>query len=125
MSVLIQAIEYQSIEVRIYQVLAGYRVEMSGLGTQFYWHPGIFAQFEELWEWLLPQLEAFARDGLPLGGEWMMLEGDFDDNGFYCDWFICKTQAWQGYDPLTNCCHTASTWQALKQKIDEIQAGRN
>ena len=116
-----QTFEREGIEIRIYRVPKGYRVEVSGIGTQFYWHPGIFGDRQELWHWLSPQLEALVEDGIALSGEWMMLEGDFDGNGFYREWFICETaQNWQGYDPFTNCCYTASTWQALKEKIDQL-----
>jgi len=60
-----------------------------------------------------------------LGGEWMMLEGDFDGNERYGDWFVNQTvQRWEGYDPLTNRCHTAPTLRALKEKIDLIESER-
>ena len=119
----VQVIEQGGIEARIYRVQQGYRVEVSGIGTQFFWHPGIFRTECELWDWLFPQFYALVDDGIVLGGEWMMLEGDFDGNGIYQDWFICQTaRSWQGYDPLTNCCYTARTWQALQAKIDEKQS---
>ena len=93
----IELIEYGSIEARIYRVQKGYRVEVSGTETEFYWHPGIFPSLQVLRDWLIPQLEALVNDGLALGGEWMMLEGDFDGNELYRDWFICETaQEWQG-----------------------------
>lgn len=121
----VQIVERQGVEICIYRVLKGYRVEVSGIGTQFYWHPGIFPELPALWDWLVPQLEAFVEDGVALGGEWMMLEGDFDGNGFYRDWFVCKTaQSWQGYDPVTNCCYTAPTWQALREKIEKVKKSR-
>ncbi|HEY9796415.1 MAG TPA: hypothetical protein V6D30_12305 [Leptolyngbyaceae cyanobacterium] len=37
----VQVIEHGGIEARIYQVQQGYRVEVSGLDTEFYW--GILA----------------------------------------------------------------------------------
>ena len=120
----VQVSEYDGYEVRIYQVRDGYRVEINGIGTQFYWHPGIFRRQEELWEWLRIQLNALVDDGIALGEEWMMLEGDFDGNGLYRGWFIQQTrQHWQGYDPLTNCCYTAPTWQTLQAKIERVESG--
>lgn len=117
----VQVIEHGGIEVRTYQVIQGYRVEVSGTSTEFYWHPGIFRSKQELWDWLRPQLEVLIDTGLALSGEWMTLEGDFDDNQMYLHWFINKTaQEWQGYDPLTNRCHTAPSLKALKAKIDRI-----
>ncbi|MGB7439743.1 MAG: hypothetical protein WA919_01630 [Coleofasciculaceae cyanobacterium] len=54
----------------------------------------------------------------------MTLEGDFDDNQIYRDWFINKTaQEWQGYAPLSNRCHTAPSLKVLKGKIDLIESG--
>jgi hypothetical protein len=121
----VQVIEHGGIEARIYQVQQGYRVEVSSLDTEFYWHPGIFGSKQELWDWLRPQLYALIDNGLVLGGEWMMLEGDFDGNERYGDWFVNQTaQRWEGYDPLTNRCHTAPTLRALKEKIDRIELER-
>jgi len=120
----IQVIEHGGIEARIYQVEQGYRVEVSGTETDFYWHPGIFGSQQELWQWLRPQLEALIDNGLALSGEWMTLEGDFDGNELYRDWFICqKQETWEGYDPLTNRCHKAPSLAMLKVKIDQIESG--
>lgn len=118
----IQIVEHGGVEARIYQVQQGYRVEVSGTETDFYWHPGIFRSRQELWQWLRPQLEALIDNGLALSGEWMTLEGDFDGNELYRDWFICqKQETWEGYDPLTNRCHKAPSLTALKVKIDQIE----
>ena len=118
----IQVIEQDGIEARIYSVQQGYRVEVSGTETEFYWHPGIFHNQQELWDWLRPQLEALINSGLALGGEWMALEGDFDGNELYRDWLICqKQELWESYDPLSNHCHTARSLVALKAKIDRIE----
>jgi hypothetical protein len=118
----IQVIEHGGVEARIYQVQQGYRVEVSGTETDFYWHPGIFRSQQELWDWLRPQLENLIDHGLALGGEWMTLEGDFDGNELYCNWFICqKHDTWEGYDPLTNRCHKAQSLAELKAKIDQIE----
>jgi len=120
----VQVIEHAGVEVRIYRVQQGYRVEVSGTETEFYWHPGIFESVQELWNWLQPQLEVILDSGLALAGEWMTLEGDFDDNQIYRDWFINKKdQEWQGYDPLTNRCYTAQSLEMLKEKIDQIGSG--
>ncbi|NEP02415.1 MAG: hypothetical protein F6K58_27955 [Symploca sp. SIO2E9] len=119
----VQVISHAGTEARIYPVQQGYRVVVSGTETEFYWHPGIFQSKQELWDWLRPQLEVFIDSGLALGGEWMTLEGDFDDNQMYRKWFINKTaQEWQGYDPLTNRCHTAGSLKALKVKIDRVES---
>jgi hypothetical protein len=120
----IQVIDRAGIEARIYRVQQGYRVEVNGTETEFYWHPGIFRNLQELFVWLTLQLEKL-EDGLPLGGDWLMLEGDFDGNEIYRDWFISEAPNWQGYDPLTNCCHTAPTLKALKAKIDRIENERS
>jgi hypothetical protein len=121
----IEVIEQGGIEVRIYPVQQGYRVEISGTETEFYWHPGIFQSLQVLWDWLQPQLYALSDLGLVLSGEWMTLEGDFDGNEIYRDWFICQGQSWQGYDPLTNCCYTAPSLMVLKQKIDQTEIERS
>ncbi|MEQ8996885.1 MAG: hypothetical protein RID53_10330 [Coleofasciculus sp. B1-GNL1-01] len=119
-----QAISHDGIEVRIYPVEQGYRVVVSSILNE-YWHPGIFPSVQELWDWVQPQVEALAEDGLPLAREWMMLDSDFDGNGMYGDWFINQAaRHWEGYDPLTNRCYTASTRIALTRKIDQIQAQR-
>ena len=120
----IKIVEHGGVEARIYQIEQGYRVEVNGTETDFYWHPGIFHSRQELWDWLRPQLEALIDSGLALSGEWMTLEGDFDGNELYRDWFICQKQPhWEGYDPLTNRCYTASSLAMLKVKIDQIQGG--
>jgi hypothetical protein len=63
----IQVIEHGGVEARIYQVQQGYRVEVSGNETDFYWHPGIFTSRQELWQWLRPQLQALSdRLSFPL-----------------------------------------------------------
>jgi hypothetical protein len=118
----IRVITLDNIEVRIYRVQQGYRVEVSSTLND-YWHPGIFWDVQQLEEWLKLELEKL-NDGFALGGDWMMLEGDFDDNGIYRDWFICKAKEWQGYDPLTNHCHTALFLKELKAKIDRIEDER-
>jgi hypothetical protein len=62
--------------------------------------------------------------GLALSGEWMTLEGVFDGDELYCHWFICQKQLhWEGYDPLTNRCHTGPSLAALKVKIDQNSVG--
>lgn len=118
----IELITLDDIEARIYPVKQGYRVEVYSTLSD-YWHPGIFGDFQQLEEWLKAELEKL-NDGFPLGGDWMMLEGDFDGNGVYRDWFICQAQDWQGYDPLTNHCHTAPSLKHLKEKIDRIKDER-
>ncbi len=89
-----------------------------------YWHPSIFPDLHQLEEWLKFELEKLEA-GFFLGGDWIMLEGDFDGNGLYRDWFICEARHWQGYDPLTNRCHTALSLKELKEKIDRIENERN
>jgi hypothetical protein len=79
-------------KARIYSVQQGYRVEVSGIETELYWHPGIFHNQQELWDGLRPQLEALIDSGLALGGGWMALEGDFGGNELYRDWLICQKQ---------------------------------
>jgi hypothetical protein len=118
----IQVITLDNIEARIYRVQQGYRVEVSS-SLSDYWHRGVFWDFHTLEEWLKPELEKL-NDGFPLGGDWIMLEGDFDGNGMYRDWFICQEKDWQGYDPLTNCCYSAPSLAALKVKIDQIENER-
>jgi hypothetical protein len=118
----IKVIPLDDIEARIYRVQLGYRVEVSSTLTD-YWHPGIFPDLNELLEWLKPELEEL-NAGFALGGEWMMLESDFDGNGIYRDWFICEAQQWQGYDPFTNRCHVAPSFSSLRKKIDQIEAER-
>ena len=119
----IQVVILDDIEARIYRVQQGYRVEVTSTLSD-YWHPGIFPNLKELLKWLQPQLETL-NAGFPLGGDWMMLEGDFDGNGIYRDWFIYEAQHWQGYDPWTNCCYGAPSFAALKSKIDQIEAVRS
>lgn len=119
----IQVITQDDIEARIYRVQLGYRVEISTTLVD-YWHPGVFRDMPQLEEWLKFELEKLEA-GFSLGGDWIMLEGDFDGNGIYRDWFICEGQNWQGYDYLTNCCHTAPSLVALKSKIDRIEAERS
>ncbi|HBB30613.1 MAG TPA: hypothetical protein DC064_01855 [Cyanobacteria bacterium UBA9273] len=120
----IQVIERSGIEACIYQVEQGYRVQIQATESEFYWHPGIFWSLEELLAWLNLEL-ATLEASLPLGGEWMMLEGDFEDNEIYRGWFIYKTKReWQGYDPLTNCCYTAPYLKGLKGKINRIEEER-
>ena len=46
----VQVIEHAGVEVHIYRVQQGYRVEVSGPETEFYWHPGIFQSKQELWD---------------------------------------------------------------------------
>jgi hypothetical protein len=119
----IQVVSLEDIEARIFRVQQGYRVEVSTT-LMDYWHPGVFEDLHELEEWLrfeLGRLEA----GFCLGGDWIILEGDFDGNGIYRDWFICQLKNWQGYDPLTNCCYTAGTLAALKLKIDRVEEERS
>lgn len=118
----IQVITLDSIEARLYQVQQGYRVEVSTTLVD-YWHTGVFRDLHQLEEWLKFELEKLEA-GFCLGGDWLLLEGDFDGNGLYREWFICQEKDWQGYDPLTNCCYTASSKAALKAKIDQIQAER-
>jgi hypothetical protein len=119
----IQVITLDDIEARIYRVPLGYRIEISTTLVD-YWHPGVFRDIQQLEEWLKFELEKLEA-GFSLGGDWIMLEGDFDGNGIYRDWFICEAQNWQGYDHLTNCCHTAPSLAALKSKIDRIEAERS
>lgn len=116
----VHVIESSGIEARIYQVQQGYRAEISGAETEFYWHPGIFEDFYQLQEWLNFELEKLEA-GFFLRGDWLMLEGDFDGNGMYKSWFIYQEQDWQGFDPLTNRCYKASSWKALKARIDQIE----
>lgn len=119
---LIQVITLDGIEARIYQVQQGYRVEVSTIMVD-YWHRGVFWDIHQLEEWLKFELEKL-QAGFCLGGDWMMLEGDFDGNGIYRGWFIDEEQDWQGYDPMTNRCYTSPTLKALKLKIDRIQDER-
>jgi hypothetical protein len=119
----IQVISLNDIEARIFRVQQGYRVEVSSTLTD-YWHRGVFQDFEQLQDWLKFELEKLEA-GFSLGSDWLMFEGDFDGNGIYQDWFICEAQDWQGYDPLTNRCYKASTFKALKAKIDQIEDERN
>jgi hypothetical protein len=118
----IKVITLDDIEARIYRVQQGYRVEVSST-LHDYWHPGIFWDFQHLEEWLKAELEKL-NHGFSLNSDWIMLEGDFDGNGIYRDWFICQEQDWQGYDPLTNHCHTAPSVQKLQEKIDRIEDER-
>ena len=118
----IELITLDDIEARIYRVQQGYRVEVYSTLSD-YWHPGIFGDFQQLEEWLKAELEKL-NDGFPLSGDWMMFEGDFDGNGTHRDWFICQAQNWQGYDPLTNHCHTAPSLKQLQEKIDRIEDER-
>lgn len=119
----IQVITLNGIEARIFRVQQGYRVEISTTLVD-YWHAGVFWDLHQLEEWLKFEVEKL-EVGVSLGGDWLMLEGDFDGNGIYRDWFICKEKDWQGYDPLTNRCHTAPTLKALKAKIDRIEEERS
>lgn len=119
----VKVIALDSIEARIYQVEKGYRVEVSGTLSD-YWHRGIFWDLQQLEEWLEPELERL-NAGFAVSEDWMMIEGDFDGNGKYRDWFFCQEKNWQGYDPLTNCCYTAPTWNALQVKIDRIEDERS
>lgn len=118
----IQVIEYSNIEASIFPVEEGYRAVIRS--PDFFWHPGVFSDLQLLWEWLRLQVETRAR-GLPLGGDWLMLEGDFDSNEIYQDWFIYDAgKRWEGYDPLTNRCYCASRLQELKRKIDQVERKR-
>lgn len=119
----VRIININDIEARIYRVEQGYRVEVSSCLSD-YWHPGVFGDLQQLEEWLEPELEKL-NAGFALGGDWMMLEGDFDGNGRYRDWFICQSQQWQGYDPMTNCCYSSPSLVALMAKIDRIEALRS
>ena len=119
----VRVITLDDIEARICQVEQGYRVEVSSCLSD-YWHPGVFWDLQQLEEWLEPELEILDA-GFSLGGDWMMLEGDFDGNGRYRDWFICQAQQWQGYDPMTNRCYSAASLAALMAKIDRIEADRS
>jgi hypothetical protein len=119
----IQVISLDDIEARIFQVPQGYRVEVTAT-LDDYWHPGIFRDLHQLEEWLQFELEKL-DGGFSLGGDWMRLEGDFDGNGIYRDWFICEEKDWQGYDPLTNRCYIAPSLTALKAKIDQIELERS
>ncbi|GAB4174359.1 MAG: hypothetical protein Fur006_04210 [Coleofasciculaceae cyanobacterium] len=119
----VRVITLDDIEARIYQVEQGYRVEVSSCLSD-YWHPGVFWDLQQLEIWLEPELEIL-NAGFSLGGDWMMLEGDFDGNGRYRDWFICQAQQWQGYDPMTNRCYSAASLVALMAKIDRIEADRS
>jgi len=119
----IQVISLDDIEARIFQVPQGYRVEVTAT-LDDYWHPGIFRDLHQLEEWLQFELEKL-DGGFSLGGDWMRLEGDFDGNGIYRDWFICEEKDWQGYDPLTNCCYIAPSLTVLKAKIDQIELERS
>jgi len=119
----IQVITLDGIEARIFRVQQGYRVEISTTLVD-YWHRGVFWDLHQLEEWLEFEVEKL-EVGISLGGDWLMLEGDFDGNGIYRDWFVCQEKDWQGYDPLTNCCHTAPTLKALKAKIDRIEEERS
>jgi hypothetical protein len=119
----VQVINFDDIEARIFQVQQGYRVEVSSTLND-YWHPGIFPNFQQLEEWLQSQL-AILSAGFSLGGDWLMLESDFDTNEIYRGWFIDKSvKNWQGYDPLTNRCYSASTRKALTAKINQIEDKR-
>lgn len=119
----IQVVSLDDIEARIFRVQQGYRVEVSTT-LMDYWHPGVFEDLQHLEEWLKFELEKLEA-GFSLGGDWIMLEGDFDGNGIYRDWFICQGKDWQAYDPLTNCCYTAGTLAALKLKIDRVEEERS
>lgn len=119
----IEVITLDGIEARIFQVQQGYRVEIYTTLVD-YWHTGIFWDLHQLEEWLEFEVEKL-EVGISLGGDWLMLEGDFDGNGIYRDWFVCQEKDWQGYDPLTNRCHTAPTLKALKAKIDRIEEERS
>jgi hypothetical protein len=116
----LQVITLDGIEARIFPVQQGYRVEISTTLLD-YWHPGIFPDLHELEEWLKFELEKLEAS-FALSNDWMMMEGDFDGNGLYRNWFICQDKGWQGYDPLTNRCYSAATRSALKAKIDSIEA---
>jgi hypothetical protein len=118
----LQVITLDDIEARIFPVQQGYRVEVSTTLAD-YWHPGIFPDLRQLEQWLTFELEKLEASFV-LGGDWMMLEGDFDGNELYGNWFICQEKDWQGYDPLTNCCYSAPTRSALKAKIDSIESER-
>ncbi len=118
-----EVIKFENVEVRIFKVEQGYRVELSSTLSD-YWHRGVFWDFEQLLEWLTPQLEKLA-DGYALGGDWLMLESDFDGNEMYRGWFIYDApRGWEGYDPLTNCCYGAMHRKELKQKIDRVEEER-
>jgi hypothetical protein len=119
----VRVITLDDIEARIYRVEQGYRIEVSSCLSD-YWHPGIFSDLQQLEEWLYPELEKL-NVGFALGGDWMMLEGDFDGNGKYRDWFVFQDKNWQGYDPMTNCCYSAASFVALKAKIDRIENVRS
>ncbi|MEC4989659.1 MAG: hypothetical protein SAJ37_13095 [Oscillatoria sp. PMC 1068.18] len=119
----IKVIERDSIEAQIFQVAQGFRVVINS--PNFYWHPGIFWSLIELEKWLDWQLEKLEAS-LPLGEDWLMLEGDFDSNELYRGWFIYDSRkVWQGYDPLTNCCYTRSSILELKKKIDGLETERS
>jgi hypothetical protein len=118
----IQVITRDDIEARIFPVQQGYRVEVSTALVD-YWHPGVFPHLQQLQAWLTFEL-AKLDSGFSLSGDWMMLEGDFDGNGRYREWFICQQKNWQGYDPFTNRCYTAPTRSTLTAKIDRIESDR-
>lgn len=119
----IQSIESDAIAASIYPVQQGYRVVINS--PEFYWHPGIFPSLPQLREWLTHQFRTLEL-GLPLGGDWLMLEGDFDSNEIYRGWFVYDARcSWRGYDPFTNRCYRAATLKQLKAKIDQIEFERS
>lgn len=120
---LIRIIERGSIEAAVFQVRHGYRATIRSPG--FHWHPGIFPEFDRLWDWLQFQV-ATVETGLPLSPDWLPLDGDRRGNGFYRDWFIYRPQAqlWQGYDPSTNCCLARRSRLQLQAEIDSLEDRR-
>ncbi len=120
---LVRIIERGSIEAAIFRVRQGYRATIRS--PAFHWHPGIFADFDCLWDWLQFQVAA-VESGLPLSQDWLPLAGDRRGNGFYRDWFIYHARArlWQGYDPLTNRCWLADKRANLVAKIDNVECHR-
>lgn len=120
---LVRTIERGSIEAAVFQVRDGYRATMRS--PSFHWHPGVFPDLEQLWNWLQFQV-ATVESGLPLNRDWLPLDGDRRGNCFYRDWFVYRLRAgrWQGYDPLTNRCYSAATYTQLRAKIDCCEAQR-
>ena len=114
-------IEQNGITARIYRLQQGYRVEVNQNHAEnpLYWHPQVFNDERELSDWLKPQLEALIDNGVSLSGRWMKSE----ISQLYQDWFIRETvDSWEGYDPMTNRCHRASTLEELHEEIDRIEA---
>ena len=115
----IKTIENQGTKAHFYRVQLGYRVEVISVDGSFYWHRGVFHHEQELWDWLRPQLEDLIDNGTTLSGDWMKSE----TGELYQGWFLRETlDAWEGYDPMTNQRHRASTLEELHQEINLIEA---